>query len=141
MFQKIYGPQTQENLLSVKAWNPPPPLHKGFLICLKAKQSAGTTGCISKGEIWQKLNRASAAQGLEQTFIEVWSRILLILEELRDSIIQGKSVFFTVSWPCITEKSRESSLWAVEVNKPYKIEILINQTIMNYTLWLTPTDR
>lgn len=141
MFQKTYGPQTLENLFSAKPWNLPLTLTQWLFICLKAKQSTETTGFISKREIWQKLKNASAAQGLEQTFIRIWSRILLILEELRDSIIQGKSVFFTVPWPCITEKSRESSLWAVEVNKPYKIEILINQAIMNYTLWLTPTDQ
>lgn len=85
----------------------------------------------------EKFNSASAAQGPEQTFNWALEQNLVNSRGTERFHYSREDKFFfpsLFSWPCITENSTECTLWAVEVNKPYKIEILINQAIMNYTL-------
>lgn len=106
-----------------------------FFFLLSGKKSRA----LKRRKTWLKLKRNCPEAwadlqtgGLEQNLVDSGLNPGIPL-------FRKKSGVFSLFHGLVLQKfSRECTLWAVEVNKPYKIEILINQAVMNHAVWLSP---
>lgn len=98
-----------------------------FFRAEKKKNVVKVKTCLSSPEASADLQTASLEQNLVDSGMN--PGIPLFRRSLGFGLVHGL---------VLHKFSRECTLWALGVNKPYKIEILINQAVMNHTVRLSP---